>query len=183
MQALGTSIQRQFDRLNRLGDAALPVIARLVFAGVLAGYFWSSALTKFDGPLTPSLGGYAQIFPKAFEAAGYDISAMGWFHWAVVMAGGIAEFVLPALIIMGLATRLAAFGMAGFVTVQSLTDVWGHGAGPQTIGAWFDRASDALILDQRGLWMVLFAVLILKGAGAFSLDRLALSVWKAKTGT
>lgn len=155
-------------RLDRAADVALPTLARFGFAAVLAGYFWSSALTKFDGVLTPSAGAYTQIFPRAMEAAGYNAAALGLWPKLVVLAGGYAEILLPALIVLGLATRLAALGMAGFVVVQSLTDVIGHGAAP---GGWFDAASDALILDQRALWLLLLAVLVLKGAGPLSLDR------------
>jgi putative oxidoreductase len=154
---------------NRQADRLLPSAARLVFAGVLIGYFWASAGTKLDGVFTPSVGAYAQIFPKAFEAAGYDIARMGLWQRLVVLAGAWSEYVLPLLIVLGLFTRLAALGMAGFIIVQSLTDIWGHGA---AAGAWFDRASDALILDQRALWMLLFLVLILKGGGPLSVDRL-----------
>lgn len=161
-------------RLNHLGDALLPLAARAVFTGVLLGYFWASGLTKLDGVFTPTLGAYAQIFPRAMEAAGYDASQMGAIRTLIVLAGSWAEFILPALIVLGLATRLAALGMIGFTIVQSLTDVIGHKAGPDTIGAWFDRASDALILDQRAFWMLLFVTLVLKGAGPLSLDRLVL---------
>lgn len=154
--------------LDRQADWLLPTLARLVFAGVLFGYFWASALTKFDGPFSPSMGSYAQIFPKAFEAVGYDPSGLSLWHSLVVLAGGYAEFVLPVLIVLGLLTRLAALGMMGFVLVQSLTDIMGHGA---AAGAWFDRASDALILDQRALWYLLLAVLLCKGAGPLSADR------------
>ena len=156
-------------RLDRSAAWALPTAARLIFAAVLCGYFWASAFTKLDGPFTPSTGAYAQILPRAFEAVGYDAGQMGVWQWLVVMAGSYAEVILPALIVLGLLTRLAALGMAGFVTVQSLTDVLGHGA---ATGAWFDRASDALILDQRAFWMLLFLVLILKGAGPISADHL-----------
>ena len=149
-------------------DWLLPTLARLVFAGVLLGYFWSSALTKFAGPFTPSVGAYAQIFPRAFDAVGYDPSQLGLWHWAVVMAGAYAELILPALIVLGLLTRLAALGMAGFVVVQSLTDLYGHSA---AAGAWFDRASDAVILDQRAFWLLLLLVLVLKGPGPVSADR------------
>jgi putative oxidoreductase len=155
--------------LDRAGDWLLPTLARLVFAGVLFGYFWSSALTKLDGPFTPALGAYAQIFPKAFEAVGYDASQLGLWHRLVVLMGTWAEFALPVLIVLGLLTRLAALGMIGFVLVQSLTDLWGHGA---AAGAWFDRASDAVILDQRAFWLLLLAALVLKGAGPLSADRL-----------
>jgi putative oxidoreductase len=154
--------------VSRAGEWLLPTLGRLVFAGVLFGYFWASAMTKLDGPFTPSLGAYAQIFPKAFEAVGFDVGQMGLWHRLVVLAGTWAEFALPVLIVLGLLTRLAALGMVGFIVVQSLTDIVGHGA---AAGAWFDRASDALILDQRAFWVFLLAVLVLKGPGPFSADR------------
>jgi len=155
--------------LDRQASWMLPTAARLVFAGVLFSYFWASAGTKLDGLITPSLGSYAQIFPKAFEAAGYDVSKMGLWQRLVVLVGAWAEYALPLLIVLGLFTRLAALGMVGFVIVQSLTDIFGHGSAP---GAWFDSASDALLLDQRALWMLLFLVLIAKGGGPLSADRL-----------
>jgi putative oxidoreductase len=158
--------------LDRSGDWLLPSLARVVFAAVLASYFWASALTKFDGPFTLSSGAFAQIFPKAFEAAGYDASQMGLFASLIAYAGGVAEILLPLLILIGLFTRAASLGMIGFIIVQSLTDVFGHMAGPETIGAWFDRGSDSLILDQRALWLLLLVVLVVKGAGPLSLDRL-----------
>jgi putative oxidoreductase len=158
--------------LEHLGDWLLPSLARLVFAGVLLGYFWSSALTKFDGFLTPSTGAYFQIYPRAFEAAGYDAGQLGRFAQIVVLAGGWAEFALPLLVAIGLLTRLAALGMIGFVTLQSLTDIFGHRVDAATIGSWFDRASDALIVDQRAFWLLALAILVLKGAGPFALDRL-----------
>ena len=146
----------------------IPTLARLVFAGVLLVYFWGSAATKLDGPFTPSIGSYGQIFPRAFEAVGYDPSQLGLWHQLVVLAGTYAEFLLPVLIVIGLLTRLAAIGMIGFTLVQSLTDIIGHGVAS---GAWFDRASDALILDQRAFWLFLLIVLVLKGPGPLSADR------------
>lgn len=170
-------IGRTTTALDHLGDSLLPLLARACFAAVLLMYFWTSGLTKLDGAFTPSMGAYAQIFPRAMEAAGYDISQMGALRWLVVLAGSWAELVLPALIVLGLATRLAALGMIGFVVVQSLTDIIGHAASPATIGAWFDAASDALILDQRALWILVLLMLVLKGAGPLSLDRV-LAVWR-----
>ena len=160
-------------RLSSASGWLLPTLARAVFAAVLLGYFWSSAWTKFDGgPFALSTGAFAQIFPKAFEAVGYDANQLNWFQHLVTLAGAWAEVVLPLLVVLGLLTRLSALGMIGFVAVQSLTDVFGHMAGPETIGAWFDRAPDALILDQRALWITLLAVLVVKGAGPLSIDRL-----------
>jgi putative oxidoreductase len=163
--------------LDRM-DGTLATAARFLFAAILLMYFWVSGLTKLgDGLLglfQPALGAYAQIFPKAMEAAGYDVSQLGLWHTLVVLAGTWAEFILPALIVLGLATRLVALGMIGFVIVQSLTDMFGHGllAEPGAVGAWFDRVPDSVIMDQRALWIFLLAVLVLKGAGPLSLDRL-----------
>ena len=97
-------------------------------------------------------------------------SQLGLWHWA----GGAGRGAGPnsscrVLIVLGLFTRLAALGMVGFVVVQSLTDIFGHGAAR---GRWFDRASDALILDQRAFWLLLFACADQKGAGPLSADRL-----------
>jgi len=164
--------------IERALDGLLPLLARFVFAAVLFMYFWNSGLTKLgDGVLglfQPSFGAYTQIFPKAVEAAGYDPSMMTWYHWAVVVSGTIAEFVLPILIVIGLFTRFAALGMIGFVVIQSLTDLYGHGgiAHAETLGAWFDRFPDHAILDQRAFWLVLLAILVIKGAGVLSIDHI-----------
>lgn len=158
-----------------LGPWFLPILARFVFAAVLFMYFWNSALTKlgdgFFGFLSPSLNAYAQIFPKAMEAAGYDPSGLSGFHWLVAVAGTWAEFILPVLIVIGLFTRLAALGMIGFVFVQSFVDITGHGVGGKDLGAWFDGPSGSLIMDQRTLWLVPLLILVSLGAGPLSLDR------------
>ena len=155
----------------------LPTVSRFIFAAVLAVYFWVSGLTKVgDGILgifQPSLGAYAQIFPRVMEQVGYDVDALSLYHWAVVTAGTVAEFILPALIILGLLTRLSAIGMIGFIVVQSLTDLIGHNKWDDSLvlGAWFDAPSNSLIMDQRSLWVFLLLVLVIKGAGPLSLDR------------
>lgn len=172
-----TAVLRLYDGFaSWIADQAswlLPSLARLVFAGVLAGYFWSSAATKFDGgPFSLSVGAYAQIFPRSFEALGYDARLLSAPYHLVALAGAWAEVMLPLLLVLGLFTRLAAVGMIGFITVQSLTDIYGHMLDAQSAGRWFDRASDGLILDQRAMWMLLLVVLVIKGAGPLSLDRL-----------
>lgn len=158
-------------RADILALIALPIAARLVFAGVLAGYFWASAATKFASfPFGIADGAFAQIYPRMFETLGYNAAGFGIGARAVVLLGAWAEVVLPALILLGLATRLAALGMIGFIAVQSATDIWGHGAGAGTIGMWFDRDSASLIADQRALWVLVLLILVLRGAGAVSLD-------------
>lgn len=164
-----------FGRLDRQ-DWILPTLARFLFAAVLLFYYWNSGLTKLGdglfGVFVPSTGAYAQIWPKVLEAVSYDTSQLSIFHWAVVFAGTVTEFILPALIVVGLLTRVASLGMIGFVVMQSLTDIHGHGADEKTIGAWFDRVSDAHIMDQRAFWVLLLLVLVIKGAGPLSVDRI-----------
>jgi putative oxidoreductase len=165
-----------FGPLER-ADWLLPTLARFLFAAVLAGYFWVAGMTKLGdglfGVFQPSLGAYAQIFPKVMESVGYDVSQLGAYHWAIVTLGTVAEFLLPLLIIIGLFTRLASVGMIIFVVVQSLTDLnghnkWGDGL---VMGSWFDAPSNSLIMDQRTLWVFLLLVLVIKGAGPLSFDR------------
>ena len=153
----------------------MPLLARLLFAGILFVYYINSGLTKLgDGILgifRPSDGAYIQIFPKAMDAVFYDSSQLGFFHWLVALAGTWAEFILPVAILLGLFTRLAALGMIGFVIVQSVVDITGHGLAAKDIGTWFDGNASAIILDQRALWVFLLLVLVAKGGGALSLDR------------
>ena len=157
------------------------LFARLVFAAVLLVYFLNSAMTKIgDGPLgflTVTDSAYFQILPPVVEAHGFDVSQVPFLPWGLVVhLGTYAEIVLPVLIVVGLFTRLAALGMIGFVVVQSFVDVAFHHADDKTIGALFDRLPDSAILDQRALWMVLLVYLVVRGAGAVSLDRLLAGV-------
>lgn len=161
------------DRLDR-ADWLIPTLARFLFAAILLVYFLNSGLTKLgdglSGIWTPSVGAYAQIFPNVLEAAGYDTDALSPFHTAIVLLGTWSEFLLPVMIVLGILTRLAALGMIGFVVVQSLTDIYGHDAS-DALGAWFDRFPDAIILDQRALWIFLLLTVVIKGAGPISFDR------------
>lgn len=176
MTKLLTRMNQLASPLQRL-DVVLPDLARLSFAAVLLNYYWASGLTKLGdgifGFLSPSVGAYAQIFPKQMEAVLYDTSQLGVFHWAVVVAGTWAEFLLPVLLVLGLLTRYAAVGMIGFIMVQTLTDLFGHGVieHAATVGKLFDRLPDAPILDQRLLWVFLLITLVIKGGGLLSLDR------------
>lgn len=176
MNALFSLYNSTANRVEK-ADWLIPTLARFLFAAVLLMYFWRSALTKigdgFFGFLNPT-NAYFQIFPKAAEAFDYDESKFGLYHWVVSLAGTWAEFILPALLILGLLTRLAALGMIGFLIVQTVTDLYGHGVinEPTTIGAWFDNNASSLLMDQRSLWVFLLIILVIKGAGPLSLDRL-----------
>ncbi|MBY6162156.1 DoxX family protein [Mameliella alba] len=176
MDRLITLHNSVFGLVERLGDQVLPLLTRLVFAATLLRYYWNSAGTKvwdrkgeeglFDF-FTLESGTYAQMFPKAFEAAGYNTSKLGFHYDVIAYAGTYAEWLLPLLIVIGLFTRLAAFGMIGFVFVQTVVDVTGHGA---DLGSLFDTRYE--LLDERLLWAFGLLILVIRGAGALSIDRL-----------
>ena len=164
--------------LTRLTEGwFLGLAARLVFASTLLLFFLNSALTKLGdgvfGFLSPSAGAYAQILPPIAEQAGYDTSQIAFLPWGlIVLLGTWSEFVLPVLVVLGLFTRLAAAGMLGFIAVMTYVDIAFHGADAATVGAMFDRVHDAAIADQRLLWAFPLVYLLIRGAGAISLDRL-----------
>lgn len=169
---------RVFDAVQRSTEQWLPgLLARLVFAGVLLVYFLNSASKKlgegFTGIFTVTDNAYFQILPPVVEQYGYDASRIPLFPWDIIVyLGTYSEILLPLLIVVGLFTRIAALGMIVFVIVQSYVDIAFHGVDAETIGAWFDRFSDAAIFDQRALWVFLLAYLLIRGAGKISLDHL-----------
>ncbi len=185
VRTLTTVHNTVFAGIERLTVPLMTSLARFLFAAILLFYYWNSAATKLGdgifGFLRPSDGAYIQIFPKVVEAAGYDFSALGIHHWAIATLGMWAEFILPLLIVIGLFTRLASLGMIGFVAVQTLTDLYGHGAIAHegTLGAWFDRMPDAIVLDQRAFWVFVLLYLVFRGAGPLSVDRVLRSVTSA----
>ncbi len=147
--------------------------ARLLFAATLMVYYLNSAMTKVGdglfGIFAPSAGAFAQIAPPVAEHYFYDTTAIPFFPWhLIVIAGTIAEIVLPILIVIGLFTRLAALGMIGFVVVQTIVDIAFHGS---TLGSWFNNQAGELV-DQRLLWIFPLLLLVVKGAGSISIDTL-----------
>ncbi len=176
MNALTSLYNSIFEPLDR-ADWLLPTLARVVFALVLFFYFWNSAMLKIDGSIfSPSAGAFGQIFPKAAEEALYNVGELSLFQRLVIFAGTVAEFVLPVLILVGFLTRLAALAMIGFVLVQTVVDVAGHGA---KLGGFFDTS--IALIDERTFWIFLFIVLVIKGAGPLSLDRLLSPKSKSET--
>lgn len=176
INSLTTVYQRIFGTVERIADAwLLGLLARFAFAAVLWGYFLNSAQTKVGeglfGFFSIQPGAYYQIAYPAVEAAGGDIGAVSFFPWGLmVVLGTYAEFILPLLIVIGLFSRLAALGMIGFILVQTFVDITVHQIGAEAVGSLFDRFPDAVIADQRLLWMIPLAVVVLKGPGLLSVD-------------
>ncbi|KIC12944.1 DoxX [Leisingera sp. ANG-M1] len=172
MHALVTTYTSLIGKADRMSDFIVPTLARLVFAAVLLVYYWNSAGLKTDGSIfSPSAGAFGQIFPHAAEAVLYDVTQLNIFQRLVIFAGTVAEYVLPALILVGLMTRLAALGTIGFIWVQTIVDVTGHGV---KLGSLFNNAIE--LVDQRVMWSFLLLVLVFKGAGALSVDALVRKV-------
>ncbi|KZM50604.1 DoxX family membrane protein [Labrenzia sp. OB1] len=165
-----------FGALERLTNGwFLGLAARFVFAAILLQFFWNSALTKIGGNImnifTPTAGAYAQMLPKMMEQVSYDISQIAFFPYGLmVLLGTWGEFILPAMVVVGLFTRFASFGMIVFIGVMTYVDVYGHGADAKTIGGPFDGEPYAIISDDRLLWIFLLLVPTLKGPGVVSLD-------------
>ena len=107
------------------------------------------------------------MFPARADAVFYDITQATILEKLVMYAGTYAEFILPALIVIGLFTRLAALGMIGFVFVQTLVDVTGHGA---KLGSLFNKNYE--LIDERAIWVFLFLTIAVLGAGPLSADRI-----------
>ncbi|MEL6299810.1 MAG: DoxX family protein [Pseudomonadota bacterium] len=160
---------------NLLGDWFLGLSARLVFGSVLFFYFINSAFTKvesgFPGIFVPTMNAYAQIAPKAMEAANYDASQLPFMPYGLmVYAGTYAELLLPALILVGLFTRAASLGMIAFIGVMTYVDITQHNVDAETIGTVFDRIQNSAIADQRLLWIFPLLYLVIRGPGFVSLD-------------
>lgn len=163
----------------------LGLAARFVFAAVLLVYFVKSALTKFgpglSGLIEPTAGAYAQILPAMTEAVSYDVSQIPFMPYGlIVLAGSWAEILLPALIVIGLFTRAASLGFIVFIAVMTYVDITGHHLDAETIGTLFDGDPTGLIADQRLLWVFLLLVLVLRGAGRFSLDYMLARWWTSR---
>lgn len=156
--------------------SALSVALRAVFALSLLPFFLATAATQIDGfSLTDQA--YFLILPQYMEAVAYDPTQIAWPWKLYVALGTLAEVVLPVALVLGLATRAAALGMAIFIVVMSITDVWFHGVPDAVVGALLDANPYSLILDQRLLWCALLASLAVVGGGRVSLD--ALIAWRA----
>jgi len=163
--------------ISRLIDGAvITTVTRFAFLATLATFFWTSALTKlgegFGGLFNPSIGAYAQILPKQMEAVGFDVTQLPGWSKIIVLLGTWGEFIIPALIVVGLFTRAAALAMIGFIIVMGIVDITGHGVDATTIGAWFDNVPNSKIMDQSLIWIVMMLILVVRGGGPLSIDGL-----------
>lgn len=128
---------------------ALPLLALRI---ALAVPFYKSGLTKWDGFLTLS-NGARYLFTQEFRL--HIFGAQYAYPAPVLMAtlSGIAEIVLPVLLVLGLFTRYAALGLLVMVAIIQLTvpEGWANFHLP---------------------WAAMALALCVYGGGQLSLDRL-----------
>lgn len=140
------------DLVERLAHVAL-VVAPPVLRIALALPFFKSGLTKWDGFLSLSPAA-SYLFEDEFKlhvfGHAYD------FPFPVVFAyfDGLAEIVLPVLLILGVATRFSAFALLAMTGVIQLVvpEGWANFHLP---------------------WAALAVALVALGPGKLSLDHLA----------
>jgi putative oxidoreductase len=145
------SVTRPYDRVVALLSGPVVESVALVFIRLaLAGVFWLSGRTKVEegSLLTVSENALYQFSEDPFNKVPLlpsDIAAYLTTY---------AEHVLPILLLLGLFTRLSALALMGMTLVIQFFVF------PE---AWW---------QVHILWVALAMVLIVRGGGGFSLDRI-----------
>jgi putative oxidoreductase len=123
----------------------------------LAIPFFRSGLTKWDGLSLSSSAVY--LFENEFKLHIFGAAYGFPFPAIAALASATGEIVLPILIVLGLATRLAALGILAMTIVIQLVvpDGW---------------------LAYHLPWAAMALALVALGPGALSLDRLLFRAWK-----
>jgi putative oxidoreductase len=104
---------------------APPSLTQLALRLALAVPFWRSGVNKWDGFLQLSDVAvllFSSEFRLHLPGGPYAFPAPG----LVAFASGVAEVLLPVLLVLGLGTRLAALGLLAITAVIQLTvpDGW-----------------------------------------------------------
>jgi putative oxidoreductase len=145
------SLTRPYDRVVALLSGPVVESVALVFVRLaLAGVFWLSGRTKVEegSLLTVSENALYQFSEDPFNKVPLlpsDIAAYLTTY---------AEHILPILLLLGLFTRLSALALMGMTLVIQFFVF------PE---AWW---------QVHILWVALAMVLIVRGGGGFSLDRI-----------
>ena len=144
--------------LAAAGLALAPPVLRIA----LALPFFRSGLTRWDGflSLSPSA---AYLFAEEFKL--HIFGGEYGFPFPVVVAHlvGMAEIVLPILLVLGLATRFTALGLLMMTGVIQLV----------VPGGW---------ANFHLYWAALALAIMALGAGPLSLDRMIVAAWSGMTG-
>ena len=148
LAAVEQGVRSAIGWLARTASVIAPPLLRIA----LAMPFFRSGLTKWDGFLSLSPAA-AFLFEDEFKlhilGATFDFPAPA----AVAFLDGVAEIVLPILLVLGLATRLSALGLLIMIAVIQLVvpDGWANFHLP---------------------WAAMAIAIIALGPGALSLDHI-----------
>lgn len=124
----------------------------LLLRVTLAMPFFVSGLTKWDAPFKLSFSAVA-LFSDEYKLHWLGAQYPFPFPEYMAYASGVAEIVLPALLVIGLFTRYAAAGLLGMTAIIQLTypDAW---------------------QDFHLPWASMALAIVSFGGGAIALDRL-----------
>ena len=146
-------MKAMINKLVLMASGAVPEgIALLVTRVALAGIFWRSARTKVEegSLLTIKDTTFFQFSDAPFNQVPVLNGELGAYVTTYM------EHLLPILLLFGLATRFGALGVLG-MTLVIQTFVF-----PEMAVWW----------QTHILWVAMALVLIVRGGGLFSLDRL-----------
>jgi putative oxidoreductase len=142
-----SALQTRYDAISTWLSGILPEGLVLAFVRiVLAGIFWRSGRTKVEE------GSWFQLSDTTYELFRTEYAGVPLPPELAAVLATTAEHVLPALLLVGLFTRLSALGLLGMTLVIQFfvyPDAW-----------W----------GEHSLWTALALILIVRGAGQFSLD-------------
>lgn len=133
-------------------ESAIALLARFSIAAV----FWKSGQTKVEGFAVDIVEGQLQLGWPRLSASAVDLFRDEYRlpllppEWGAVLAAG-GEHLLPALLLVGLGTRLSAAGLLAMTAVIQLLVY--PGAYPT-----------------HGTWAALLLWLMARGPGVISLD-------------
>lgn len=123
----GAAFVQFHGRAESLLAAIPPSLPLLALRFALAIPFFNSGLTKWDGFLTLS-NGARYLFEEEFRLHLFGNEFPYPLPLTMAAAAGIAELVLPVLLVLGLFTRYAALGLLAMTAVIQLTipDGWAN---------------------------------------------------------
>ncbi|MBS7670695.1 DoxX family protein [Croceicoccus gelatinilyticus] len=140
------------DATRLLGSRWVEGVALLFARVALAGVFWRSGRSKVVE------GTWLQVSDATRYLFEYEYSSVPLPPAFAAQMATLAEFFLPVLIVLGLATRLSALALLGMTLVIQIFVY------PE---AWW---------TVHVIWAALALVLVSRGAGLFSLDA-PLALW------
>jgi putative oxidoreductase len=138
-------------RFFATNDSYAPLVARVLLAAVMFPHGAQKLLGWF--------GGYGFAGTMQFFTQTMHIPA------PLALLAVIAEFFGPLALVLGLTTRLAAFGIGTTISVAALTVALPHGF----FMNWFGNQKGEGV-EYHILMVALALVLIIQGGGAYALD-------------